>query len=233
MAVERRYEMLYGGGLQQRIRERPLAWVPLGILEKHGEHLPWGLDGLKAHGVCLFLAQRIGGVVLPAIHVAGVHEPWVQDPRKERQLQAQVGDFYIRAATFRMLLEDIIRGLSNIGFKAIVLYSGHYPVLQEQLLCEIAETASKEQGVAVIGFTEHLLFDDGDHSGKWETSLYMALGGEVRLDRADERQVGQWGYWHDNNSSPMLASREFGEEKLNVMLEHFRAFIGKALPNET
>ena len=51
--TERRYERLYGEELFDRIRERPLAWLPLGILEHHGAHLPWGLDGLKAHAVCL------------------------------------------------------------------------------------------------------------------------------------------------------------------------------------
>src|SRR5262245_31885742 len=71
--TEPRHELLYGEELFDRIRERPLAWLPLGILEHHGEHLPWGLDGLKAHAVCLRLAARLGGVVLPPNHFAGIH----------------------------------------------------------------------------------------------------------------------------------------------------------------
>ena len=82
--LERRYEYLFGGELQDRIAERAIAWVPLGPLEKHGEHLPWGLDGLKAHAQCLRLAERFGGVVLPAIHVAGIHDPWHKDRETER-----------------------------------------------------------------------------------------------------------------------------------------------------
>ena len=64
--AERRYEWLYGDELQRLMHARPLAWVSLGVLEEHGEHLPWGLDGLKAHRACLRLAEAIGGVVLPA-----------------------------------------------------------------------------------------------------------------------------------------------------------------------
>jgi hypothetical protein len=38
--TERRYEQLYGDELFALMRERPLAWLPLGILEHHGGHLP-------------------------------------------------------------------------------------------------------------------------------------------------------------------------------------------------
>ena len=34
--LELRYERLYGDELFERIDERPLAWLPLGILEHHG-----------------------------------------------------------------------------------------------------------------------------------------------------------------------------------------------------
>lgn len=226
MEVERRYEMLYGEELQERIRERPLAWVPMGILEKHGAHLPWGLDTLKAHGVCLFLAKQLGGVVLPALHVAGVHEAWDEDPKKNLQLQAEVGDFYIRESTFEMLLRDIVAGLSNIGFKMIVLYSGHYPPLQEQLVRKIADKAEKQYDVEVVPFTELALFGAGDHAGKWETSIYMAVGGEVRFEAIRDDLEGQVGHWSGTN--PKEGSREFGQQALEAILQHFQGLIGRA-----
>jgi len=34
---ERRWEMLYGREFYVLLKKRPLAWLPLGILEKHGD----------------------------------------------------------------------------------------------------------------------------------------------------------------------------------------------------
>ena len=232
MEVERRYEMLYGGQLQELIADKALAWVPLGILEKHSDHLPWGLDTLKAHGICMFLAKRLGGIVLPGVYVAGVHEAWDNDPQRNRQLQAQVGDFYLGQSTLEMLLGDIIAGLSNIGFKMIVLYSGHYPPLQERLLRQVADQAEKQHSVHVVPFSEPALFGVGDHAGKWETSLYMALAGEVKLEAIRDDVEGQWGHWHSNN--PREASREFGQQALEAILKHFQSVVdGAFAPNES
>src|SRR5262245_4003132 len=74
-----RFEHLFGHELQDAIARLPLAWVPLGILEKHGEHLPYGLDATKAHEICLHLSSQLGGVVLPPTHLAGVQEPLWED----------------------------------------------------------------------------------------------------------------------------------------------------------
>lgn len=54
--------------------------VPLGALEFHGPHLPIGLDGLTAHGICIQGSRGRGGVVLPTIYqgTGGEHSryPW-------------------------------------------------------------------------------------------------------------------------------------------------------------
>src|SRR5436190_21426300 len=100
--TERRYERLYGDELFARIREKPLAWLPLGILEHHGAHLPWGLDGLKAHAICLQLAERLGGVVLTANHFAGIHGDGQAGNEKEfRQCAAAIGDLLYSEQLFR------------------------------------------------------------------------------------------------------------------------------------
>ncbi|HZG56812.1 creatininase family protein [Paenibacillus sp.] len=48
--------------------ERSVAYLPLGILEWHGLHNPYGLDGLKAEGFAKRLAGEIGGVVMPTLY---------------------------------------------------------------------------------------------------------------------------------------------------------------------
>ena len=147
----------------------------------------------------MYLAKRLNGVVLPATHLAGIHAPWDPDPKTDKQMQGQVGNFYLREQTLRMLLQDTILGLANIGFKVIVLYSGHYPEIQCQIIQDEARKATEAGAAHVIGSSEITLFKDGDHAGKWETSIYMALDGETRMDKIDPSQKNVIGYWQENN----------------------------------
>ena len=78
----------------------------------------------------------------------------------------------------------------------------------------------------VIAFTELDFFGDGDHAGKYETSLHMALGGNARLDEVDESQRGQLGQWE--GQTPLNASSEFGIQCLERILEHFSHIVQPA-----
>ena len=68
-----RYELLHGIDASNAIRDYPVGYLPVGCLERHGDHLPMGLDVIKAHGICCILAERIGGIVFPPHHYAGIH----------------------------------------------------------------------------------------------------------------------------------------------------------------
>jgi creatinine amidohydrolase len=50
-----------------RLARAPIAYLPLGTLEWHGEHLPLGADAIQSHGFFLRLAAAAGGVVLPPL----------------------------------------------------------------------------------------------------------------------------------------------------------------------
>ena len=53
------------GQLEAAAREFPVVYVPFGLIEWHGRHLPLGNDALKAHGILVKCAERFGGVVYP------------------------------------------------------------------------------------------------------------------------------------------------------------------------
>ncbi len=187
--TERRCEWLYGDELFDLIDEQPLAWLPLGILEKHGGHLPWGLDGHKAHAVCTRLATELGGVVLPANHQAGIH-----------------GDF-----------------------RVIVAYTGHYPAVQTQILQEAAEAFSKEGPAIVIPFWEELACGEGDHAGKWETSIYLALDPDaVRLDAIRDESTGKAGHYRGQDVRSHT-SHAFGMEALAQVEAYLSRAVAQAL----
>ena len=62
--AEVQFELLLPYQLRNIVAKRPIAYIPLGTLEWHCEHLPVGLDGLTSHGLCLRAAAQDGGVVL-------------------------------------------------------------------------------------------------------------------------------------------------------------------------
>ncbi|OGG48765.1 MAG: hypothetical protein A3F84_26990 [Candidatus Handelsmanbacteria bacterium RIFCSPLOWO2_12_FULL_64_10] len=232
--TERRYELLYGDELFDLIRERPLAWAPLGLLEKHGGHLPWGLDGLKAHGVCLRLAERLGGVVLPATHLGSVHGDCREaDERAFRERFAAVGDLMYREETFRRFLHETFDGLANIGFRAIVAYTGHYPAVQTRILREAAEAFTATGAATVIPFWEPLACGEGDHGGKWETSIYLALAPDaVRLDAIRDERTGQAGRYRGQDVRSH-ASTALGEKALAQVEAYLTEAVERALEGTT
>jgi creatinine amidohydrolase len=226
--TERCYEYLYGDELFDLIRERPLAWLPLGILEKHGGHLPWGLDGLKAHAVCRRLAERCGGVVLPASHLSGIHGDCQDDEADFRRRHAAIGDLLYREQSFRTFLHETFDGLANVGFRVIVAYTGHYPEVQTRHLREVAEAFTATGRATAIPFWEPLACGDGDHGGKWETSIYLALApDQVRLDAIRDERTGRSGYYrgHDVRGHASLA---FGERALAQIEAYLTAAIEAA-----
>jgi creatinine amidohydrolase len=230
---ERRYELLYGEELYRLMRERPLAWLPLGILEHHGEHLPWGLDGLKAHAVCLRLAERLGGVVLPAQHLAGVHGDCRDtDDDSFRRCHAAAGDLLYREQTFRTYLWETVDSLANLGFRVIVAYSGHYPEVQTRLVQEVADAFTRTGAATVISFWEPLACGEGDHGGRWETSIYLALAPEaVRVEAIREERTGQAGFYRGQDVRSH-ASASFGEQAL-AKIETYLADAVRAAFGET
>ena len=68
--TEVRYERLHPAELRAAVERAPLAFLPVGTLEFHGEHLPFGVDSFEAHGLCLRAAELAGGVVLPPVYLA-------------------------------------------------------------------------------------------------------------------------------------------------------------------
>ncbi len=223
--TERRWEKVYGNRLFELIEERPLAWLPVGVLERHGEHLPWGLDGDKAHLVCVRLAAKLGGVVLPTSHLAGIHGD--RSPRQSasefRDSHRRVGDFIFTEDYLRTFLYQSFDGLANLGFRVIVAYTGHYPSIQTRVLRETAEayTAATGGRVVVIPFWEPLACGEGDHGARWESSIWAALvPAGVRMDSIVDYNTGRKN-WYRGREIGSEISAEFGEKALERIEDYF------------
>jgi len=171
-------ELMLPWQIHEAMAARPVAYIPLGTIEWHCEHLPVGLDALTAHGLCVQAALKDGGLVLPALHygTGGGHGayPWTIMMDSDAEIAAQIGKTLVR--------------LQDFGCRLAVLFSGHFAGTQlamidrvaadwnstEHPMCVLATAVNRIEGLAIAP----------DHAGVFETALLYALHPElVQLDR--------------------------------------------------
>jgi creatinine amidohydrolase len=83
------YEELTPAEFRLRLRRTPIAFLPLGTLEYHGEHLPFGVDGIVPREFFVQLARRVGGIVLPMLFMGPdkTYADWQGQELRVRQAQ--------------------------------------------------------------------------------------------------------------------------------------------------
>lgn len=212
-----RFEWLRPGELARAARERRQVWMPVGTLEWHGRHLPVGLDAIKAHALCLRIAERSGGIVMPPdfFSMGGMMFPWT---------------FKYSPAIVARLVHGTISQLYSYGFKTMFIMTGHYPVSQVLLLIGVAEAFMATHDAVVIALPEFAVTGDigydGDHAAKWETSIMMELFPELvdekemsRISRKKGFQLAQHGIHGENPAEE--ASRETGAEVVAAIVDNF------------
>src|SRR5688572_15923403 len=62
-----RFELLRPAEIVAERERFPVVFQPVGPLEWHGPHLPFGVDPLHAQEVAIRTAQLMGGVVMPTL----------------------------------------------------------------------------------------------------------------------------------------------------------------------
>jgi creatinine amidohydrolase len=169
--------------LEQRAKDFPVVYVPLGPIEWHGRHLPLGCDALKAHGILCRTAERYGGVVYPPFFL---HDGWTLEP-------------------LTAVLADLFQRLKNTGFRVLIGVSGHNVRGMIEMINTALRPVLEDGTVRGIGIWEVSLSQSDecntDHAAKWETSdmLYLypdrvdmsALGtGALNLDMKPPSGIG-------------------------------------------
>lgn len=91
-----------------------VAVLPLGSIEKHGEHLPTGTDTLNVEHIAREACRQAGAIMLPPMAYTMVHE-----------MKASVGAISLSAATFLKVLEEVCDDVARNGVKKILLLNGH------------------------------------------------------------------------------------------------------------
>jgi creatinine amidohydrolase len=165
-------EKMFPEEIEARLTTNPVLLLPFGTIEWHSHHLPVGLDGLAAEGICRRAAAQAGAVLAPASYwaVGGVPYPYTL------KLPAEV---------IEPLLVTVFEQFGMMGFRVIVAFTGHFGVDQTLTLKRAALTVMERSPVTILPITEYDLVTDlytGDHAAVGETSLLWALYPElVRL----------------------------------------------------
>ena len=188
-SMECRIERLRPQQLQELRTKTPLAYLPLGILEWHGPQNPVGLDGVKAHALCLHAAQATGGGVFPTLYYGpppatnyldvDYFDPAISEAYglPEENYSTNKFSFDSRVEQWHLfdrVLDQAMRQIARYGFEAILVLCGHYPLTQQQSL---AISFERDFGIPVwMGHEgQNVEPPDGDHAAQWETSVTLAV----------------------------------------------------------
>ncbi|MBI3829583.1 MAG: creatininase family protein [Planctomycetes bacterium] len=217
-----RYSDLLPHEFRARLKARPVAYLPLGTLEWHGEHLPLGSDALISEGLFVRCAQEFGGIVLPPVHLGPDRTKpqggfmlqgmeYHESTTPPRQLDGSC--YWCSQGFFLQLIDAILEQVKRAGFKAVVA-DGHGPSRNSWR----TNLKEREQrfGLKLIGVTDDIAQDwksQVDHAARNETSLVLALRPELPdlAQLGTDRKVWPQGV---GGQDPRDATAAYGEECL-------------------
>jgi len=161
--------------IEEALKDRPIALLPVGTTEAHGPHIPVATDTLLAVELARRAAAKLKGRGLNSLIVPPV-------PFSVSELAAEFpGTVSLPAETVVALVRDYAVALSK-RFRAIALVNVNQEPANLTALKKAAEEASKAG--ASVCYTELAkkrwvdqlgeAFAAGDHGGSFETSLMMA-----------------------------------------------------------
>jgi len=168
-------------------RAEGVCILPIGVIEKHGPHLPLGTDVMAARAASVRAAEEEYAVVFPPYYFGQIYEA-----------RHQPGCITIRPELLTELLEETCGEIARNGFGKVLIVNGHGGntnwlnfFCQTQLarrkdyVVYIARRAWDEKLADKIAAQRKTKF--GGHADELETSWMMAIRPDlVQLDRAGD-----------------------------------------------
>ena len=186
MAEKVRWDELTAPGFSRAVRRAGgVCVVPMGVLEKHGEHLPLGTDLFRASRVAEEAAKRELAVVFPPYYFGQINEA-----------RHQPGTMALKSRLLLKILEAVCEEISRNGMKKIILLTGHGGNWQMlEYFCQCALESGRDytlyvpRGGGDPGLDKKLkgmLKDRFDgHAGEGETSEIMVIRPDTVSIKAD------------------------------------------------
>lgn len=180
------------------LSRRPVAYLPVGPLEWHGPHLPFGVDALNAENAARLAAETTGGLTLPTLYFGTERErpgqmlDWLGF-ETDRYIVGMdfpansLPSMYCSEEVLALLVREQLRLAVRFGFKLIVIVTGHAASNQIDVLNRLAVEFSAESPaqvrVALPFVTNPQGIMEVGHASRIETAVMLALHPEtVQLD---------------------------------------------------
>ena len=166
------------------VREMGVCVIAMGVVEKHGEHLPLGTDFLNGHRVACLAAEKEPAIVFPPFYFGQIYEA-----------RCYPGTITLKPTLLIQVIQGVLDEIGRNGFEKVILYNAHggneflLPFLAQCSLWEekpysvylytgqLTEAREKEWN-AIRETALHM------HACECETSISLANHPElVKLDR--------------------------------------------------
>lgn len=221
------FEEMQPSDLEEVINSNGICYLPLGTLEWHERHLPFGVDSFTAYEICKRTCAITGGCVIPPMYF-GTDTVYEENGQSFRGMNVAAkrilpGSIYAMDENFfYLLIHQIIQNILNQGFKKLVIVSGHCEPAQIRVLNKIYD--EKNQNIDLIVFPRNGIFFEGslDHAGEIETRLMMA----IRPDLVDLEKL-QEPYEAIIGEDPKSANQEDGQKQLENIINQLTSLISE------
>lgn len=237
------WEQLTSTAFAAAVRETGVCVLPIGVLERHSEHLPLGTDYLTAHRIGCLAAQKEPAVVFPPFYLGQIYEA-----------RCFPGTVAIEPLLLFQVLQGILDEIGRNGFKKIIIWNGHggnTHLLHFLGQCSLwapkpyslymplqSLTPERQAAWERLRDTSH-----GGHACEVETSMLMAIHPDLvhmdrvpeqaaeprgRLDRLPPTYTGIW--WYANYpdhyaGDARTATAEKGQALIGWMVDTLAEYI--------
>ena len=203
--------------------EQKIAYIPVGTLEWHGNHLPIETDSLVAEKLCEIVSEKVSGLVLPTLFLGtDKYDETLRGMERhlEKKLPAEI--YFIKPELLFEILSALVKNLSN--FEKIFIITGHAGSKQIETLEKIDEEFKNVVFINPYSDVKIAV----NHADEYETSLFWACYPEeepksraVEIDGSDD--YFQWlGY-----DPREKASLKLGNELLNTIMKTLEQKVSK------
>lgn len=168
-------------------RAAGVCLLPIGVIEKHGPHLPLGTDVMAARAAAIGAAQREYAVVFPHYYFGQIYEA-----------RHQPGCITIPPELLTSLLQEVCDEIQRNGFDKVLIVNGHGGNTHWlSYFCQTQLSSPRDYVVYIArrprepGLEQQVnrlrKTDFGGHACELESSRLLAIRPElVQLDRAGE-----------------------------------------------
>lgn len=165
------------------LRDDPRLIIPVGTLERHGEHLPLGCDTIIVERLAADLSAEFGVLLAPTVEYGVNPETDAGFP----------GNASVRKKTLHRTLNDLLSAWEKSGVREFILLTAHRYDAHEEALATVTTLTARVRVVDILAVNLADLLEgqtEAMHGDEVDTSLMLHLAPElVEMSMARDNMV--------------------------------------------